>query len=129
MIITASYAVAGAMPKPLASVALDWSTRPGVLPDLQPAEEQSPGGVDISRRLEPIASTEGDDPQAGRGATHTAAAAAVTQRGESAAAAGGARVTQRGVSQRYLSYAQSGSVVCGRSGAARNKTRVYTKTC
>ncbi|KAG8259984.1 hypothetical protein J6590_107321, partial [Homalodisca vitripennis] len=52
------------------------------------------------------------------GATHTAAAAAVTQRGESAAAAGGARVTQRGVSQRYLSYAQSGSLVCGRSGAA-----------
>ncbi|KAG8334965.1 hypothetical protein J6590_079374 [Homalodisca vitripennis] len=31
------------------------------------------------------------------GATHTAAAAAVTQRGKSAAAAGGARVTQRGV--------------------------------
>ncbi|KAG8279393.1 hypothetical protein J6590_106593, partial [Homalodisca vitripennis] len=57
------------------------------------------------------------------GATHTAAAAAVTQRGESAAAVGGARVTQRGVSQRYLSYAQSGSLVCGRSGAARNKTR------
>ncbi|KAG8300366.1 hypothetical protein J6590_077798 [Homalodisca vitripennis] len=44
-------------------------------------------------------------------------------------AVGGARVTQRGVSQRYLSYAQSGSLVCGRSGAARNKTRVYTKTC
>ncbi|KAG8302037.1 hypothetical protein J6590_038776 [Homalodisca vitripennis] len=58
----------------------------------------------------------------GSGATHTAAA--VTQRGESAAAAGGARVTQRGVSQRYLSYAQSGSLVYGRSGAARNKTRV-----